>query len=102
MTAGYRAGAMTALLLNNVNSHLATHEHTDVCISRLDELIPILEKGFRRMTTEEKLSEINDAVAKWKAEEMLKEGNGGQVWEGDGKAEETWEGEGKAGGGGRN
>jgi len=46
MTAGFRAGAATVLLANEVNAHLATHEHTDVVISRIDELIPILEKGF--------------------------------------------------------
>jgi hypothetical protein len=46
MTAGYRAGAATVLLVNEVNAHLATHEHTDLCVSRLDELIEVLEKGF--------------------------------------------------------
>ncbi|KZF19063.1 putative HAD superfamily hydrolase [Xylona heveae TC161] len=46
MTAGYRAGAATVLLVNEVNAHLAKHEHTDLCITRLDELIPILEDGF--------------------------------------------------------
>ena len=51
MTAGYRAGAATVLLVNGVNAHLATHEHTDMCISRLDELIEILEGGFVGRTT---------------------------------------------------
>lgn len=46
MTAGYRAGAATVLLVNQENAHLATHEHTDLCISRLDELISVLENGF--------------------------------------------------------
>jgi hypothetical protein len=46
MTAGFRAGAATVLLVNEVNAHLATHEHTDLCISRLDELIEVLEAGF--------------------------------------------------------
>jgi HAD superfamily hydrolase (TIGR01549 family) len=46
MTAGYSAGAATVLLVNNVNAHLATHEHTDICISRLDELVEVLENGF--------------------------------------------------------
>jgi phosphoglycolate phosphatase-like HAD superfamily hydrolase len=46
MTAGYRAGAATVLLVNESNVHLAEHEHTDLCISRLDELIEILEEGF--------------------------------------------------------
>jgi hypothetical protein len=46
MTAGFRAGAATILLVNEVNAHLATHEHTDLCIKRLDELITVLENGF--------------------------------------------------------
>lgn len=46
MTAGYRAGAATVLLVNEVNAHLAEHEHTDLCIRRLDELVEVLENGF--------------------------------------------------------
>ncbi|QDS67822.1 hypothetical protein FKW77_007228 [Venturia effusa] len=46
MTAGYRAGAATVLLVNEVNAELAEHEHTDLCIKKLDELIEILESGF--------------------------------------------------------
>ncbi|KAF2091909.1 HAD-like protein [Saccharata proteae CBS 121410] len=46
MTAGHRAGAATVLLVNEVNVHLAKHQHTDLCVSRLDELIDILEAGF--------------------------------------------------------
>ncbi|ERS95915.1 hypothetical protein HMPREF1624_07449 [Sporothrix schenckii ATCC 58251] len=46
MTAGRKAGAATVLLVNDVNAHLAEHEHTDLVISRLDELIDVLEKGF--------------------------------------------------------
>ncbi|SLM36269.1 had superfamily [Lasallia pustulata] len=46
MTAGFRAGAATVLLVNEVNAHLATHEHTDLCIRRLDDLVPMLEGGF--------------------------------------------------------
>ena len=46
MTAGRRAGAATVLLVNDVNAHLADHEHTDLVIRQLDELIPILEEGF--------------------------------------------------------
>lgn len=46
MTAGHRAGAATVLLVNEVNAHLAAHEHTDLCVSRLDELIEVLENGF--------------------------------------------------------
>lgn len=34
MTAGYRAGAATVLLVNESNAHLAVHEHTDLCIKR--------------------------------------------------------------------
>ncbi|KAH8900994.1 HAD-like protein [Thozetella sp. PMI_491] len=46
MTAGRRAGAATVLLVNDVNRHLADHEHTDLVIQRLDDLIGILEHGF--------------------------------------------------------
>ncbi|KAK3325182.1 HAD-like domain-containing protein [Apodospora peruviana] len=45
MTAGRKAGAKTVLLVNDVNRHLAEHEDTDVVISRLDELIDLLEEG---------------------------------------------------------
>lgn len=34
------------LLVNERNSHLREHAHTDLCINRLDELIDILEEGF--------------------------------------------------------
>ncbi|KAL2115621.1 hypothetical protein VTJ04DRAFT_9876 [Mycothermus thermophilus] len=46
MTAGRRAGARTVLLVNDVNRHLVGHEHTDYMISRLDELIDVLENGL--------------------------------------------------------
>ncbi|KAK4122468.1 HAD-like protein [Parathielavia appendiculata] len=46
ITAGRRAGARTVLLVNDVNHHLADHEHTDLVISRLDELIDVLENGL--------------------------------------------------------
>ncbi|CZS96050.1 related to HAD superfamily hydrolase [Rhynchosporium agropyri] len=46
MTAGHTAGAATVLLVNDVNAHLAEHEHTDLIVSRLDDLIEVLEKGF--------------------------------------------------------
>jgi HAD superfamily hydrolase (TIGR01549 family) len=46
MTAGYRAGAATVLLVNDANKHLAEHEHTDLVVKQLDELIEILENGF--------------------------------------------------------
>ncbi|KAH0498915.1 hypothetical protein TgHK011_006141 [Trichoderma gracile] len=47
LTAGRLAGAATVLLLNDVNKELATHEHTDLVITQLDELIHILENGFQ-------------------------------------------------------
>ncbi|SPQ22264.1 6a65cf99-e382-4f8a-872b-21e87229c344 [Thermothielavioides terrestris] len=46
ITAGRRAGAKTVLLVNDANRHLADHEHTDLVISRLDELIDVLENGL--------------------------------------------------------
>ncbi|KAJ5281111.1 hydrolase [Penicillium angulare] len=46
MTSGHRAGAATVLLLNERNTNLETHPHTDLCIHQLDELVDILEKGF--------------------------------------------------------
>lgn len=46
MTAGRRAGAATVLLVNDANRDLVEHEHTDLVIQRLDELIGILEEGF--------------------------------------------------------
>jgi phosphoglycolate phosphatase-like HAD superfamily hydrolase len=47
MTAGRKAGAATVLLVNDVNQKLADHEHTDLVISSLEELVSILEKGFQ-------------------------------------------------------
>ena len=46
MTAGHRAGAATVLLVNPANEHLSVHEHTDLVVSRLDELVEVLEDGF--------------------------------------------------------
>ncbi|KAI2776620.1 HAD-like protein [Daldinia loculata] len=46
MTAGRRAGAATVLLVNDANSHLADHEHTDLVIERLDDLVQVLDYGF--------------------------------------------------------
>ena len=46
MAAGYRAGAATVLLVNDENEGLAQHEHTDLTVRRLDELIEVLEEGF--------------------------------------------------------
>lgn len=47
MTAGRRAGAATVLLVNPANEHLAEHEHTDLVINSLDDLIGILKEGFK-------------------------------------------------------
>ena len=72
MTAGYRAGAATVLLVNEINAHLATHEHTDLVISRLDELIEVLEKGFvGRIARGDEGSDL-----KGRAEDVLREGKG--------------------------
>lgn len=46
MTAGRAAGAATVLLLSEANTHLVDHDHTDLVIQNLDDLIPILESGF--------------------------------------------------------
>jgi phosphoglycolate phosphatase-like HAD superfamily hydrolase len=46
MTAGHRAGAATVLLVNESNKELADHIHTDFVVSRLDELIEVLDNGF--------------------------------------------------------
>ncbi|OJJ49255.1 hypothetical protein ASPZODRAFT_13980 [Penicilliopsis zonata CBS 506.65] len=46
MTAGHTAGAATVLLANERNGHLKEHEHTDLWIDRLDDLVEILERGF--------------------------------------------------------
>jgi phosphoglycolate phosphatase-like HAD superfamily hydrolase len=72
MTAGYRAGAATVLLVNEVNAHLAEHEHTDLCISRLDELVEVLERGFvGRIGRGEE-----EGDTKGRAEDVLREGVG--------------------------
>jgi hypothetical protein len=72
MTAGFRAGAATVLLANDVNVHLAKHEHTDLVISKLDELVTILERGF--MGQIGKGDEESDT--KGRAEGVLREGKG--------------------------
>ena len=72
MTAGYRAGAATVLLVSDANAHLVNHEHTDLCISRLDELINILEDGFIG-----KIGRADEGSdTKGRAERVLKEGKG--------------------------
>ncbi|KAE9377945.1 HAD-like protein [Stipitochalara longipes BDJ] len=72
MTAGFRAGAATVLLANEVNVHLAQHEHTDLVISRLDELVGILEEGFVGQI--EKGDEESDTKAR--TEGVLRDGKG--------------------------
>jgi HAD superfamily hydrolase (TIGR01549 family) len=59
MTAGHRAGAATVLLVNEVNKHLAEHEHTDAVVEQLDDLIKMLEDGFegRGEVSEESVQE---------------------------------------------
>lgn len=47
MTAGRRAGAATVLLVNDVNRALVDHDHTDLVIESLEELVNILEQGFQ-------------------------------------------------------
>lgn len=51
MAAGRRAGAATVLLMNEANAHLAEHDDTDLVIKRLDDLIGILEGGFKCRAT---------------------------------------------------
>lgn len=48
MTAGFKAGAATVLLVaeSNENGALKEHEHTGLSIERLDDLIQILDNGF--------------------------------------------------------
>ncbi|KAI9710732.1 MAG: hypothetical protein M1820_002565 [Bogoriella megaspora] len=47
MLAGHAAGAATVLLVNKENEHLRDHESTDLVIEKLDELIDVLENGFK-------------------------------------------------------
>lgn len=74
MTAGYSAGAATVLLVNEVNAHLADHEHTDLIVSRLDELIEILEQGFVG-----KIGRGEDSNTGVRAEGVLKDGKAEEV-----------------------
>lgn len=74
MTAGYRAGAATVLLVNEVNAHLAEHEHTDLCIRTLDELVDVLERGFVGRTE----GHVEESSARERAETVLSEGKGEQ------------------------
>lgn len=60
------------LLVNDVNAHLAEHEHTDLVIAKLDELIDILEEGFvGRIGRDEEGGDT-----KGRAEGVLKSGKG--------------------------
>jgi hypothetical protein len=75
MTAGFRAGAATVLLANDVNAHLADHEHTDLVIARLDELVEVLEHGFvGRIARDE-----TESDTRRRAEEVLRKGMGEEV-----------------------
>jgi hypothetical protein len=75
MTAGHRAGCATVLLVNPVNAHLAEHEHTDLIIARLDELIEVLEKGFvGRM--KEKSGDVEGKDTHERAERVVESGKG--------------------------
>ena len=47
MTAGHDAGALTVLLRSKGKEYLERDERTDVVISRLDELIGLLEDGIQ-------------------------------------------------------
>jgi phosphoglycolate phosphatase-like HAD superfamily hydrolase len=63
MTAGFRAGAATVLLVNDVNRHLANHEHTDLVVGQLDELIEVLENGFEgRVEADQESSDAKGLV----------------------------------------
>ena len=46
MAAGYDAGALTVLLRSEGKEELEKDERTDVVISRLDELIGLLQGGL--------------------------------------------------------
>lgn len=70
MTAGFRAGAATVLLVNDVNKHLAEHQHTDLVVKQLDELIGILENGFEGRVE----ANQEDVDAKGLVEEATKQG----------------------------
>jgi HAD superfamily hydrolase (TIGR01549 family) len=74
MTAGYRAGAATVLLVNEVNAHLAEHEYTDLCIRTLEELVGVLERGFVGRTK----VHVEKSGAGEGAERVLSDGNGEQ------------------------
>lgn len=54
LTAGYRAGAATVLLVNDLNIHLISHEYCGLAIERLDQLIAILDCGLSVKTREER------------------------------------------------
>ncbi|KAF3906367.1 hypothetical protein ABW20_dc0104352 [Dactylellina cionopaga] len=46
MTAGRRAGTLTVLLANSENEELKSHEYTDFSVTKLSDLIAVLENGF--------------------------------------------------------
>jgi len=47
MVAGYEAGALTVLLKSEGKEELEVDPRTDVVISRLDELIELLDEGLK-------------------------------------------------------
>ncbi|KAF2194925.1 HAD-like protein [Zopfia rhizophila CBS 207.26] len=72
MTAGFRAGAATVLLVNDVNKHLAEHQHTDLVVKKLDELIGVLKEGFEGRVE----GENEEVDAKGLVDEALKDEKG--------------------------
>ena len=50
MACAARANAASVLLLNDDNEHVVEREPPDLVIRRLDELIAILEQGFKSVT----------------------------------------------------
>lgn len=75
MTAGHKAGCATVLLVNPVNAHLAEHEHTDLVIVRLDELVEVLENGFVGRV-KEKSRDVEGEDTHERAERVLESGKG--------------------------
>lgn len=74
MTAGHKAGAATVLLVNPVNEHLTSHPHTDLVISRLDELIEVLEDGFEGREETSEPEEVNGQVQRKRGDSKVRIG----------------------------
>lgn len=63
LTCGF-VGLATVLLVNDVNKHLAEHQHTDLIVRQLDDLIAILENGFEgRVEGEQEYVDAKGLVA---------------------------------------